>query len=188
MRDTGGEVGTNSLGTYSCGPLHMDEQSQDDQLEPTYNNCADTGCSHEDTPETMDDREGWRKRVIIVIMFHEQQNQLCFLNFYSTNFLLFVKNPFVYLSPTVQSWLLPYLSVTLMLFIKYSIVILSNYKFNREYLSCIEYYKIKSLYKHSRKMTSQITITFSLRHTHTHTYKDIYTRIHYPVDCLSAEG
>ena len=22
---------------YSCGPLHMDEQMQDDQLEPTYN-------------------------------------------------------------------------------------------------------------------------------------------------------
>ena len=25
------------LMTYSCGPLHMDEQRQDDQLEPTYN-------------------------------------------------------------------------------------------------------------------------------------------------------
>ena len=23
--------------TYSCGPLHMDEQRHDDQLEPTYN-------------------------------------------------------------------------------------------------------------------------------------------------------
>ena len=25
--------------------------------------CADTGCSLEDLPETMDDREGWRERV-----------------------------------------------------------------------------------------------------------------------------
>ena len=32
---------------YSYGPLHMDEQRQDDQLEPTYS----TGCSPEDLPE-----------------------------------------------------------------------------------------------------------------------------------------
>ena len=25
--------------------------------------CADTGCSHEDLPEAMDDREEWRERV-----------------------------------------------------------------------------------------------------------------------------
>ena len=25
--------------------------------------CADTGCSLEDLPEAMDDREGWRERV-----------------------------------------------------------------------------------------------------------------------------
>ena len=25
--------------------------------------CADTGCIHEDHPETMNDREGWEKRV-----------------------------------------------------------------------------------------------------------------------------
>ena len=49
---------------YSCGPLHMDEQRPDDQLEPTYNKlCADTGCSLEDLPEAMVDKEGWRERV-----------------------------------------------------------------------------------------------------------------------------
>ena len=26
--------------TYSCGPFHMDEQKQDDQLEPTYNSSV----------------------------------------------------------------------------------------------------------------------------------------------------
>ena len=36
MRDTAGEVGTNSLVTFSCVSLHMDEQRQDDQLEPIY--------------------------------------------------------------------------------------------------------------------------------------------------------
>ena len=36
MWDTAGEVGTNSKVTYSCRPLHVDEQRQDDQLEPTY--------------------------------------------------------------------------------------------------------------------------------------------------------
>ena len=35
MQDTAGEVRTNS-----CGPLHMDEQKQDDQLEPTYNSSV----------------------------------------------------------------------------------------------------------------------------------------------------
>ena len=54
----------NSLVTYFSGPLHMDEQRQDDQLEPIYNKlCADTGCSLEDLPEVIDDREGWRERV-----------------------------------------------------------------------------------------------------------------------------
>ena len=35
MRDTAGEVGTNSLVTYSRETLHMNEQKQDVQLEPT---------------------------------------------------------------------------------------------------------------------------------------------------------
>ena len=26
--------------TYSCGPLHIDEQKQDDQLEPIYNSSV----------------------------------------------------------------------------------------------------------------------------------------------------
>ena len=36
IRDTAGELGKGSFATYSCGPLDMDEQWQDDQLEPTY--------------------------------------------------------------------------------------------------------------------------------------------------------
>ena len=40
MRDTAGEVKTNSSVTYSRGALHMDEQRQDDQLEPTYNSSV----------------------------------------------------------------------------------------------------------------------------------------------------
>ena len=40
MRDTAGKVGTNSLVTYSSGPLHMDEQRQDDQLEIIYNSSV----------------------------------------------------------------------------------------------------------------------------------------------------
>ena len=35
MRDTAGEVGTNSY-----GPLHMEEQKQDDLIEPTYNSSV----------------------------------------------------------------------------------------------------------------------------------------------------
>ena len=40
MRETAGEVRTNSWVMYSCGPLHMDEQRQDDQLETTYNSSV----------------------------------------------------------------------------------------------------------------------------------------------------
>ena len=36
MQDTAGEVGTSSYVMYSRGYFHMDEQRQDDQLEPTY--------------------------------------------------------------------------------------------------------------------------------------------------------
>ena len=35
----------------------MAEQKQGDQL------CEDTGCSPEDLPEAMNDREGWQERV-----------------------------------------------------------------------------------------------------------------------------
>ena len=40
MRDTAEEEGTNTWVTYSCGPLHMDKQRQDDQLEPIYNSSV----------------------------------------------------------------------------------------------------------------------------------------------------
>ena len=36
MQDTAGEVGTRSEVLYSSGPLHMAEQRQGDQLEPTH--------------------------------------------------------------------------------------------------------------------------------------------------------
>ena len=39
----------------------MAEQKQGDQLEPIYV-CEDTGCSTEDLPEAMSDRERWRER------------------------------------------------------------------------------------------------------------------------------
>ena len=40
MWDTARQIGTNSWVTYSCGPLHKNEQRQDDQVEPTYNNSV----------------------------------------------------------------------------------------------------------------------------------------------------
>ena len=65
MWDTAGEVGTSSYVMSSCGTLHMDEQRQGDQLEPTYIQqlSVDTGYRPEDLPEAMEDREGWWKRV-----------------------------------------------------------------------------------------------------------------------------
>ena len=63
MPDSAGEVGTSSLVMYSCGPLHMDEKRQDDELAPTCSSSADTECNPEDLPEAMGDREGWRERI-----------------------------------------------------------------------------------------------------------------------------
>ena len=63
MLDTAGEIGTSSWAMYSCRPLHMDEQRQDVQLEPTYSSSANTGRSPEDLPKPMDDREVWRETV-----------------------------------------------------------------------------------------------------------------------------
>ncbi len=40
MRDTAGEVRTNSLAIYSCRPLPMDEQRQGDQLKLIYNSSV----------------------------------------------------------------------------------------------------------------------------------------------------
>ena len=40
MQETAGGVGMNSQVTYCCGPLHMDEQRQDDQLKLAYNNSV----------------------------------------------------------------------------------------------------------------------------------------------------
>ena len=37
MQNTDGGIGTNSLSTYSCEPLYIDEQRQGDQLEPPHN-------------------------------------------------------------------------------------------------------------------------------------------------------
>ena len=42
---------------YSYEPRRMAEQKQGNQL------CEDTGCSPEDLPEAMNDREKWRERV-----------------------------------------------------------------------------------------------------------------------------
>ena len=39
MQDTAGEVGK----MYYCGPLHMDEQKKDDQIEPTYSSSVPIG-------------------------------------------------------------------------------------------------------------------------------------------------
>ena len=40
MRDTVEEVRMDTWAIYSRGPLHMDEQKQDDQLEPIYNSSV----------------------------------------------------------------------------------------------------------------------------------------------------
>ena len=40
MRDTAGKIRANQKAIYSRGPLHVDEQRQDNQLEPIYNSSV----------------------------------------------------------------------------------------------------------------------------------------------------
>ena len=63
MQDTA-EVGTSSLVMYTSGPLHMNVQRSDDQLEHTYSSSVPIRhVALEDLPEAMDDRKGWLERV-----------------------------------------------------------------------------------------------------------------------------
>ena len=50
---------------YSYGtPTYDRANGRDDQLEHTIQQlCGDTGCSPEDLPETMNDKEKWREMV-----------------------------------------------------------------------------------------------------------------------------
>ena len=50
-----GKVRANSEATFSYGPLNVDEQMLDDQLEFIF---IDTACS-QDLPEVMDERDEW---------------------------------------------------------------------------------------------------------------------------------
>ena len=61
IRRTRQEVKTNSYATFSYGPLHTDVEVLDDQRELIYNN-SDTGCSLENLPKEIDDKdEGWER-------------------------------------------------------------------------------------------------------------------------------
>ena len=76
LPDIGGEVGTSWKVMYSCGPIHMDEQSQYDHLKPTYSSGIDTVSGPEDLPEAIHDKDGWRERVrdIHVIARHDDDD------------------------------------------------------------------------------------------------------------------
>ena len=58
-QDTAGEAGTSSSVMYSYGRAKAGQPAR------TYIQqlCEDTGCSLEDLPEAMNDREKWRERV-----------------------------------------------------------------------------------------------------------------------------
>ena len=63
MRDTAGEEGTSSSDVLLRTPSHGRAKVGRPARTYTEQLCADTGCSPEDLPEAMDDREGWRERV-----------------------------------------------------------------------------------------------------------------------------
>ena len=64
MQDSAGEAGTSSLVMYSYGPPTY-SRTKAGRSARTYIQklCEDTGCTHEDLPEAMNDREKWRERV-----------------------------------------------------------------------------------------------------------------------------
>ena len=58
---------------YSHGTPHMTGQKQDDQLEHTYTQqlCEDTGCSSEDLPKAMNDREKRGSGISVLAARHD---------------------------------------------------------------------------------------------------------------------
>ena len=85
MRDTAGEVKTNSWAIYSCGRAKVGRPARIyiQQL------CADTGCTLEDLPGAIDDRDGWRERASSVTWWwwwwwqvHNSLLNLVILTFY----------------------------------------------------------------------------------------------------------
>ena len=63
MQDTAGEVGTNPCDVLLWTPSHGRAKAGRPARTYIQQLCADTGCSIEDLPEAMDDREKWRERV-----------------------------------------------------------------------------------------------------------------------------
>ena len=66
---------------YSCGPLHMDEQKQDDQLEPTYKSSMPIWDVALKTywKQWMIERGGERGSGISMLMAQHQRNCHCYL-------------------------------------------------------------------------------------------------------------
>ena len=64
MRDTAGEVRDGLISDVLLWtPSHGREKAGRPARTYMQQLCADTGCSPEDPPEAMDDREGWRERI-----------------------------------------------------------------------------------------------------------------------------
>ena len=73
MQNTAGEVGMTSCDVLLWTPSHG--WAKAGRPAKTYKQqlCADRGCSLEDVPEVMDDREGWWERVRDI-----SADELCF--------------------------------------------------------------------------------------------------------------
>ena len=63
MRNTTGEVGTNSCHIFLWTPSHGWAKAGRPARTYIQQLCADTGCNHEDLLEAMDNIEGWWERV-----------------------------------------------------------------------------------------------------------------------------
>ena len=77
MRDTAGEIRTNTYAIISCGPLNMDEQRQDYQLEPIYNRFVliqdiDLKTSHERWTIEMDGKR--RSGISVLVVRHDDDD------------------------------------------------------------------------------------------------------------------
>ena len=79
IQDTAGEVEMSSQVIFSCGPLHMDKQRQDDQLEPTYGSSVlirDVGLKTYQKQWTIG-RGGERgSRISVLIARHDDDNDM----------------------------------------------------------------------------------------------------------------
>ena len=88
---------------YSCGPLHMDEQRQDDQLESTYNNSVliqDVALKTYRKQWTIEKGGGRASRICMLMTRHDDDYIYALMNIYTYAYIYIYIYIYIHLHPS----------------------------------------------------------------------------------------